>query len=118
MTKDQLFTEMEQRFSVTPDYPWLKYPSYATFRHTHHAKWFCLFMEIPADKLGLNLNDNPPVEVINVKARPEEIGNLRTIKGIYPAYHMNKEHWLSINLNECDENMIWQLIEESFKLTF
>lgn len=39
------------------------------------------------------------------------------IKGIYPAYHMNKEHWLSLHLSEIDEALLFELLDESFALT-
>ena len=73
-------------------------------------------MNIPAHKLGRE-NDEE-IWVVNVKAKPEEIGSLRMMKGIYPAYHMNKEHWLSLNLAEIDETLLYELVDESFCLTF
>ncbi|WP_318256315.1 MmcQ/YjbR family DNA-binding protein [Rodentibacter caecimuris] len=57
------------------------------------------------------------ISVINVKAKPEAIGSLRLIKGVYPAYHMNKEHWISLNLAEIDEGLLLELLAESFALT-
>ena len=86
------------------------------FRHLHHRKWFAVLMNIPAHKLGRE-NDEE-IWVVNVKAKPEEIGSLRMMKGVYPAYHMNKEHWLSLNLAEIDETLLYELVDESFCLTF
>ena len=89
---------------------------YAVFRHCHHRKWFAVLMNIEAHKIGLNTTET--IWVLNVKAKPEEIGSLRMIKGVYPAYHMNKEHWLSLNLAEIDETLLYELVDESFSWTF
>ena len=38
-------------------------------------------------------------------------------KGFLKAYHMNKEHWVTIILNEVDQNKIKELIDLSYDLT-
>ncbi|WP_455089335.1 MmcQ/YjbR family DNA-binding protein [Peptoanaerobacter stomatis] len=39
-------------------------------------------------------------------------------KGIYPGYHMNHKHWISVVLNETlSDNEVMKLIENSFSLT-
>ena len=111
-----LSSHIQQRYGVEPEYPWAKFPDYAVFRHLHHRKWFAVLMNIEAHKIGLNIAET--IWVLNVKAKPEEIGSLRMIKGVYPAYHMNKEHWLSLNLAEINETLLYELIDESFHLTF
>lgn len=111
-----LSSRIQQHYGVEPEYPWAKFPDYAVFRHLHHRKWFAVLVNIEADKIGLNTIEK--IWVLNVKAKPEEIGSLRMIKGVYPAYHMNKEHWLSLNLAEIDERLLNELIDESFSLTF
>ena len=37
---------------------------------------------------------------LNVKSDPLLIGSLRGQEGYFPAYHMNKEKWLSIQLGK------------------
>jgi len=46
-----------------------------------------------------------------------DIGAMRAQAGILPAYHMSKEHWLSIELEQADDALIRQLIDDSFRLT-
>lgn len=56
---------------------------------------------------------------VNVKAEPMQ-GDFwrRAFSAVVPAYHMNKEHWISIILDGtmADED-IGRLIEDSFALT-
>ncbi len=116
MTPIILSSHIQQRYGVESEYPWAKFPDYAVFRHCHHRKWFAVLMSIEAHKIGLNTTET--IWVLNVKAKLEEIGSLRMIKGVYPAYHMNKEHWLSLNLAEIDDTLLYELVDESFSLTF
>lgn len=115
MTPETLFAELSRRYGAEPDYPWTDYADYAIFRHTGNRKWFCLYMPVPSEKLGLAGTAVRPV--VNVKCRPENTGALRKLPGILPAYHMNKEHWLSLLLDEADEQTVWQLVDDSFSLT-
>lgn len=39
------------------------------------------------------------------------------MSGILPAYHMNKEHWVSVLLEEADAELIWGVLADSFQLT-
>ena len=115
MTKNDLFTGIAERYAVSPDYPWRKLPDACVFRHRGNQKWFCLFMKVSAHCLGLE--GKSVLSIINVKAPPEMIGSLRSIRGIFPAYHMNKEHWVSLVLNEVESEMLWNLVDESYQLT-
>lgn len=107
--------KLTARYSAEPEYLWKTAPDFAVFRHQNNRKWFAILMPIEASKIGLTTEGKIPV--LNVKAKPEAIGSLRMIKGIYPAYHMNKEHWVSLNLAEIDEALLFELIDESFDLT-
>ena len=55
---------------------------------------------------------------INLKARPENV--LRLIEeysAILPGYHMNKKHWVTIELeNFTDATLLKQLILDSYNL--
>ena len=58
------------------------------------------------------------IDVLNIKCDPMMIGSLRMKEGFFPAYHMNKENWISILLDgtvSADE--IKPLLELSYQLT-
>lgn len=103
-------------YQVQPEYPWRNHKDYAVYRHKDNHKWFALIMDLSPDKLGLEGDE--AIDVINVKVDNAFIGPLRKKKGIYPAYHMNKSHWISINLNEFDDlEELIGFIDESYELT-
>ncbi|QLK86529.1 MmcQ/YjbR family DNA-binding protein [Staphylococcus sp. 17KM0847] len=116
VTQKQVFDFIVKTYAVTPDYPWKNHPNYAVFRHKENQKWFCLVMDITADKLGLERSKK--IDVINIKVNKAFIGGLREKKGIYPAYHMNKANWITIDLEEIEKiDQIEDLIKESYELT-
>lgn len=107
---------IRKKYHVNPDHPWERYPSYAVFRHPGDEKWFCLLMNVLRSKLGLN--GDGEVDVIDVKARVEMIGSLRQRSGFLPAYHMNKEHWVTVVLDgSVPEDDVFDAIDDSFELT-
>lgn len=58
------------------------------------------------------------VDVLNVKSDPLLIGSLRRQDGYFPAYHMNKEKWLSIQLGKPElDDAIKDLLSLSYELT-
>lgn len=111
----EFIQQIQVRYHISADYPWAQSPESAVFRHPHNQKWFALAIKVKPMSIGRNGAE--PVEVVNLKAKPEHIGSLRQIKGILPAYHMNKEHWISIVLAEITPTLLWELVEESFCLT-
>ncbi|MEC3941414.1 MmcQ/YjbR family DNA-binding protein [Enterococcus mundtii] len=43
---------------------------------------------------------------------------MKKSKGYYPAYHMNKNHWISVALNGAvAEKQLFYLLKESYDLT-
>lgn len=115
MNISEFIQQIEMRYHVSADYPWARSSESAVFRHPHNQKWFALAIKVKPRSLGRDGEE--AIEVVNLKAKPEHIGSLRQIKGILPAYHMNKEHWISIVLEEITPTLLWELVEESFGLT-
>lgn len=115
MKREALFQHIQEKFKTEAEYLWKKFPTYAVFRRPDNKKWFAIIMNVKGSKLGLE-SDNE-VDILNVKVRPEHTGSLRMREGILPAYHMNKEHWISIVLTGpvLDEEM-FELILDSYNL--
>ena len=79
-------------------------------------KWYGVIIEVDRSKLGMD--GTCVVDVLNVKCDPTIIGMLRMQPGFYPAYHMNKEKWVSILLcGPAADDEIKELIEFSYQLT-
>ena len=107
----------EMKRNELVDYIQTKYPNYIVFRHKNNSKWFAIIMDIPSKKLNGSDGDDI-VDIIDLKVPPELVGSLRLKEHVYPAYHMNKEHWVTIKLGKgFPDNELKALIEDSYRLT-
>ena len=115
--REEIFTYIKKKYKVSPEYPWGKYENNAVFRHSDNQKWFALVMEVGRDKLGLPGNER--VDVLNLKIDDRMLRDmLLKEKGILPAYHMNKEYWISVVLDgTVKEDKVFDLISASFVAT-
>ncbi|MFL2028261.1 MmcQ/YjbR family DNA-binding protein [Loigolactobacillus zhaoyuanensis] len=116
ITREKVSAYIAENYQAQPEYPFKKFPNYCVFKHQCNHKWFALLMSIPQNKL---YGDSEiEIEVIDVKVTPELGDILKNSQAFYPAYHMNKEHWITIDLTAMtDFAQLSDLIDDSFKLT-
>ena len=116
MTRTEFFSHISDFYGVVPDYPFEEDFVTAVFRHTGNRKWFAIAMQIPKSKLGLAGDGS--LDVVNLKVSPEMLPSLWQEAGVYPAYHMNKKHWVTVALDgsASDETVVF-LTGVSFDLT-
>lgn len=114
MNREELFSWCRQQYGTEPDYPWAD--RNAVLRHRDTGKWYGAVLEVRRDRLGMQGEDS--VDVLNVKCDPMLIGSLRMQPGFLPAYHMNKENWISILLDGAvSKEQIQNLTEISWQMT-
>ena len=102
-------------YSVRADYPFEEDFETGVFRHGS-GKWFGIAMKISEKKLGHSGDEI--IDVVNFKCAPEVIESIAgTEPGIYRAYHMNKTHWLTVALDECETDTLQWLLGISYDLT-
>ena len=99
------------KFGVTPEFMWEKYPHFGIFRSIKSKKWFALIMNLEANKIDAGLSGE--VDVLNVKL-DSGVSEAVKVKGVYPCYHMNKKYWVTIILNNTLSNDdVMKFIEQS-----
>ena len=103
-------------YGAVAEYMWEKYPTFAVYRHRNNKKWFAVIMKIPKRRLGID--GEGEIDIVNLKCADEIIFSMQQEDGIYPAYHMNKSHWLSVSLDGSvpDDTVAW-LLGISYDLT-
>jgi len=112
--KDEYLAWLTSQFSASPEFPWPDTPDYCVFR-CPNQKWFALVMKIKYRQLGLIGEEE--VWVVNVKAQSDKIPDFIDKKSIFPAWHMNKKHWITVLLTAAtDFNNLCQLTEKSYEL--
>ena len=103
-------------FGIHPDRPFERYPNILVFRHPENSKWFGVIMTIPKRKLGIPEDGN--IDILNLKCAPEMLDSLWQEDGIYPAYHMNRGHWITATLDgRVTMDTLAFLLRVSFDLT-
>ena len=116
MERNALDKYISETYSTTAEYPWIKYPTYAVYRHRDNNKWFAVIMELPKNKIGLE--GFGTVNVVNLKCDTLLISSLLNDPGIHKGYHMNKSYWITVRLDgSVDAEKIKWLLDMSFDLT-
>lgn len=113
--KDRIIAHVKEFYGADPEYLWEKTPNSGVFRNSINKKWFGAILDIPKSKLGYN--DETIVYVLDIKCDPLMVGELQKQKGFFPAYHMNKDKWITVILDDTvKDDTIFFLLEQSFDL--
>jgi predicted DNA-binding protein (MmcQ/YjbR family) len=73
-------------------------------------------MNVSRVKLGLK--GEGEADVLDIKCHPAKVEDLKTKPGFRPAYHMNKEHWLTVIFDgSVSKEEVFALLDESYDLT-
>lgn len=105
---------VKEKYDGNLEFLWEKSTN-AIIRHHDTKKWYLILLTISKEKLGLKSNDL--IEIIDLKMPPEEIVKLVDNKKIFPGYHMNKKHWITICLdNTMKDEELFKYIDISYNL--
>ena len=116
MRREELKSFILENYIAATDRPWQKYPSFEVFRHPGSGKWFALIMDLPRGRLGLS--GFGTLDVVNLKCDSVLVASLQGGSGIFPAYHMNKENWLTVALDgSAPDDILRALLDMSYDLT-
>ena len=94
--------------------PFKKHPDILAFINEKN-KWYALFLDVEYNKLNKNTDITTKVKISNVKYPTDKILEIIDNKNIFPAYHMNKKHWISIVL---DKNIKLETIKELIDMSY
>ena len=94
--------------------PFKKHPEILAFVNEKN-KWYALFSDVDYNELNKNTDITTKVKILNVKHHTDEISDIIDNQNIFPAYHMNKKHWISIVL---DKNIKLETIKELIDISY
>ena len=115
MTKQQFLAYCSDTYGTSPDYPFDEDSLTAVLRHTDNRKWYAIVMRVSRRKFGFD--SDAVIDVVNLKLPIEMHGSFGNADGVYPAYHMNKLHWISVLLPDAPEDVVSFLTNASFEAT-
>ena len=115
MTRQAFLNYCLDTYGTAADYPFDEDFETAVFRHTDNRKWYAIMMRVSRRKFGPDSDEI--VDVVNLKLPIEMFGSFDASDGVYPAYHMNKLHWISVLLPDAKEDLIDLLVNASYEAT-
>ena len=115
MIKQQFLEYCFNTYSTSPDYPFDVDFETAVLRHTDNRKWYAIVMRVSRRKFGFDSDEE--IDVVNLKLPTEMFGSFGAADGVYPAYHMNKLHWISVLLPDALDDVVQFLVNVSFEAT-
>lgn len=115
MNKQDFLSHCLEVFGTSPDYPFDEDFETAVLRHADNRKWYAIVMRVSRRKFGLRSDE--VIDVVNLKLPTEMFGSFDASDGVYPAYHMNKHHWISVLLPDAPEDIVHFLTNVSFEAT-
>ena len=111
--RERITQYIQDTYGSQAEYFWADSPGNAIFRHPASKKWYAALMRVLPEKLGLAGEE--ALDVMDIRCSTIMIGSLLSTKGFLPAYHMNKNHWISIVLdNSVPDDQITPLLELSY----
>ena len=115
MKKQQFLEYCLDTYSTLPDYPFDEDFETAVLRHTDNRKWYAIVMKVSRCKFSFDSDE--VIDVVNLKLPTEMFGSFGAADGVYPAYHMNKLHWISVLLPDASDDIVQFLVNVSFEAT-
>ncbi|MCR4880429.1 MAG: MmcQ/YjbR family DNA-binding protein [bacterium] len=111
----KLIEHIYEKYKGELEFLWEKSPDAAIVRRKDNKKWYIVFMVIKKDRLGIDSQE--PIEVIDIRVKTENMPELLEQGNIYPGYHMNKKHWITIILDGSVSLVeIYKLLDKSYEL--
>ena len=115
MTKEAFLAFGGAELGTEPDYPFDEDFETAVLRHKGSRKWFAVVMRVSRRKFGIDSDE--AVDIVNLKIPLEMFGFFGKEQGVYPAYHMNKLHWVSVLLSDTADSTVEFLANVSYEET-
>ena len=115
MTRQDFLNYCQETYGTLPDFPFDGDTETAVLRHSGNQKWYALVMRVSKRKFGID--SDTYADVVNLKLPTEMFGSFGACDGVYPAYHMNKLHWISVILEDAPDDTAKLLVEASFDST-
>ena len=115
MTKQEFLEYCLNTYGTSPDYPFDGDFETAVLRHADNRKWYAIVMRVSRRKFGFDSDE--VIDVVNLKLPTEMFGSFGAADGVYPAYHMNKLHWISVLLPDASDDIVQFLVNVSFEAT-
>ena len=80
-----------------------------------NRKWYAFVILVSRCRFGFDSDE--VIDIVNLKLPTEMFGSFDATDGVYPAYHMNKLHCISVLLPDAPEDVTKFLVNVRFEAT-
>lgn len=113
----QIIEYVDKMYQDRLEFLWKKSPGNAVLRRKDDRKWYAVILCIAKEKLGLEGTEI--IEIMNLRALPNDVEQVIDGKQYFLGYHMNKKHWYTICLNgSISTQEICERIDRSYALIY
>ena len=113
---NEIIKYVKEKYNDELEYLWKKFPNNAIWRNKKNNKWYGALLVVKENKLGIK--SDKFVEIIDLRFQKENIHKIIDNNRFYPGYHMNKNNWITIKLdNSVETKKIFELIDNSYNLS-
>lgn len=107
---------IKEKYNDELEFLWEKHPDNAIWRNKQNNKWYGAILTVSEKKLGIESENK--VEVIDLRYQKDKVESIIDNNKIFPGYHMNKNNWITIKLdNSLETSEIYNFIDNSYKLS-
>ena len=89
-------------------------PGIVVFARPDNGKWFAATKNIRCS--SVDVPGDGRIDILNVQLNPRWISSLRVREGFRPAWHMNRNKWVTVLLDgSVSDDEIRDLLEKAYK---
>lgn len=111
---ERMLKYINEKYNDDIEYPWEDYEG-GIVRRQDNGKWYVAFLRVAAKKFFPEMSGK--VNIVNIKVIKGKAPEMADGKNIFPAYHMNKQNWISLILDDViPDAEIFSLIDASYTL--
>ena len=112
----EIIKYVKDKYNDDLEYLWTKFPNNAVWKNKENNKWYGVLLVLSENKLGIE--SDKIIDIIDLRYQKDKIKTIVDNKKIFEGYHMNKDNWITIRLDESvNTKKIFELIDNSYKLS-
>ena len=112
----EIIKYVKEKYNDDLEYLWKKFLENAVLRNKKNNKWYGALMVL--SKRKLEIDSDEIIDILDLRYQKDLIKDFIDNDKILPGYHMNKNSWITIKLDDSVPNKkIFELIDNSYNLS-
>ena len=112
----EIIKYVKEKYNDDLEFLWQKFPGNAIWRNKTNNKWYGALLIISESKL--EIESDRIIDIIDLRYQKDKIKEIIDNDKIFAGYHMNKDSWITIRLNDSVKTeKIIDLIDNSYNIS-